>query len=113
MIYSLVFRYPIEFCGRYFTSLFQTKGDYSGWKRFAQMFNPFGKLKDMVISIGDELSMIPRCIVIDGDSVNNDSTAFVIVLLINSVVVNTSFQLQSFEDCTSIVLSLFYSQMNS
>lgn len=81
--------------------MFQTTGDYSGWKRFAQMFNPFSKSNDLLISIGTDVSLLPRCITVGG--CNSDSTSFVLVLLVNTVVVRSSFHMASFEECVTKV----------
>ena len=95
----LVFRYPVSFCGPEVTPKFHTQGNYSGWKLFAQLFNPFVRTKDIVVSFGRTLSMIPRCIV----NVNDSSSAFVLVLLLNREVVQEQFELSSFETLASRV----------
>lgn len=101
----LIFRYPIQFCGPEVTSLFQTPGNYTGWQQFAQLFNPFSKCNDLVISIGGQVAMIPRSI---SEEAGADSTSFVLVLLIDTSVVNASFHQSSFEECaTNVVASSF------
>ena len=103
----VVFRYPVNFCGPKGMPLFFPKGDSSGWKRFAQLFNPFSKVKDIVISIGDNLSMIPRCINNGNLEETSGSSAYVIVLLVNSKVVDSDFSLEVFEDFTTKVFFCF------
>ena len=56
--------------------LFFSKGDAKGWKRFAQLFNPFSKSNDIILSIGDSLSMIPRCIIKENMDKLKDKTIF-------------------------------------
>ena len=102
-----MFRYPVNFCGPQAMPLFFPKGDASGWKRFAQLFNPFSKVKDIVISIGDNLSMIPRCINNGNLEESSGSSAYVIVLLVNNKVVDSDFSLEVFEDFTTKVYSYF------
>ena len=97
----LIFRYPIQFCGPEVTSLFQTPGNYTGWQQFAQLFNPFSKCNDVVISIGGQVAMIPRTI---SEEAGTDSTSFVIVLLIDTSVANASFHQSSLEDCATNVV---------
>ena len=65
------------------------------------MFNPFSKSNDLFISIGTDVSLLPRYISVD--SCNSESTSFVLVLLINTVVVRSSFHIVSFEDCVTKV----------
>ena len=74
----------MSFCGPEVTPKFHTQGNYSGWKLFAQLFNPF---------------VIPRCIV----NVNDSSSAYVLVLLLNREVVQEQFELSSFETLASRV----------
>ena len=83
--------------------LFFSKGDLTGWKRLANLFNPFSKSKDIILSIGDSLSMIPRCIINGNEEESSESSAFVIVLFINNKVVESDFSLESFEDFTTKV----------
>ena len=83
--------------------LFFSKGDAKGWKRFAQLFNPFSKSNDIILSIGDSLSMIPRCIIKEYVDKSNESSAFVIVLLLNSSIVNSQFFLENFVTFTTKV----------
>lgn len=99
----MIFRYPVDFCGPKVMPLFFSKGDAKGWKRFAQLFNPFSKSNDIIISIGDSLSMIPRCIIKENVDKSNESSAFVIVLLLNSSIVNSQFFLENFETFTTKV----------
>ena len=99
----LVFRYPILFCGPEVTPLFHTQGDYSGWKRFAQLFNPLSTAQNIVVSFGNNLSMIPRCIEDKKETPTGETSAFALVLLVNNTVVNESFSMKSFEDCTTYV----------
>ena len=101
LLSRLIFRYPIKFCGPDVTSLFQTPGNYTGWQQFAQLFNPFSKRNDIVISIGSQVAMIPRSI---SEEAGADSTSFVIVLLVDAGVVDASFHQSSFEDCATNVV---------
>ena len=103
LLNSLVYRYPLDFCGPEVTPLFQTHGDYSGWIRFAQLFNPLSKAKDIVVSYGKSLSMIPRSIVNKEKNNTGETSGFVIVLLVNSTIVTESFSMQSFENCATYV----------
>lgn len=111
LILRLVFRYPISFCGPEITPKFQNENDYSGWKSFAQLFNPFVKTKDIVVTFGRTLTMVPRCITSATDSASADSSAFVLVLLLNREVVEKQFQIESFEMMASRVRSRMLSHL--
>ena len=89
------------------TPLFHTQGDYSGWKRFAQLFNPLSTAQNIVVSFGSNLSMIPRCIENKKGTPTGETSAFALVLLVNNTVVNESFSMKSFEDCTTYVACIF------
>lgn len=102
-INRLIFRYPVNFGGPTVKSLYFTEDTLKGWKRFTQLFNPFSKTEDIVISIGDTLSMIPRCIINGNDQETAETSAFVIVVLLNSQVVESCFSLEAFEDFTTKV----------
>lgn len=89
-------------------SLFFSKRDTTGWKRFAQLFNPFSKSKDITVSMGDNLSMISRCIINETSEKSADSSAYVIVVLVNNQIVNADFHFDSFEDFATKVVFVFF-----
>ena len=47
--------------------------------------------------------MIPRCIENKKGTPTGETSAFALVLLVNNTVVNESFSMKSFEDCTTYV----------
>ena len=83
--------------------------DYSEWKEFVQLYNPFSKMNNITVTIGNKLTVIPRCISTGECQSNEDSTTFVIALLVNHPVVSEECDIQSFEECVTQVNDVFLS----
>ena len=55
--------------------------------------------------------MIPRCIEDKKEAPTGETSAFALVLLVNNTVVNESFSMKSFEDCTTYVFLSWWSDV--